>query len=305
MSNKEVNIKKLTDLFTYDNIEILPNFDNQDDVILKLLENLALNYGIGNVKDIFKQYSEGFLKKEPIDLTPQVHLYHFRLNTLKELHFALAIRNTDTKDECPRIIIVAVSPNNRPDVYLTIEKALKSLFVQVEQSNDLFKLTEKSAFWDYIQKHDVEILQDVYAGDIMLKVETVLDESHNLKDAIDLFVKSKLLNIPVVDKEFDLIGEVNANELMKICLPRHMIWMSNINTIAKFEPFYDMLEHEDITWLAEIMTHDIAVVQVEDFAMKAAISMTHLESNYAYVLDDKKLVGVITLEQFLNKILRQ
>jgi signal-transduction protein with cAMP-binding, CBS, and nucleotidyltransferase domain len=65
-----------------------------------------------------------------------------------------------------------------------------------------------------------------------------------------------------------------------------------------------MLHHEEITWMAEIMTQEIATIQVDDYAMKAAINMTIMETDRVYVLDDKKLVGIIKLDHFLKKVLR-
>ena len=308
---KNTNGPKLSSLFTSDNIEIYSNKENLDILVLKLLENLALSYGIGNIKQIYKTlYKEIDSLLIPITLSDQVIVCHFRLSTIERLQIAFAFLNNGIEPNKnnstgkTKILIVIVSPKKRPDLFLKVEKALKSLFNNKNNKESLLKFTNSEGIWNFIDQTNECMPDNIYAGDIMTDVNETLYENNTLKDAIDLFVKSNLLNIPVIDSEKELIGEVNANELMKICLPRHILWMDDIGPIINFEPYYNMLQHEDNTWLAEIMTHEIAIVQIDDFAMKAAIAMTKKESNCAYVLDDKKLVGIITLEYFLNKVLR-
>ena len=59
------------------------------------------------------------------------------------------------------------------------------------------------------------------------------------------------------------------------------------------------------TWLDEIMTHDIAGIQEDVPAIRAGIEMTKLSVDHAYVLRDKKLVGIIPIQQFIFKALRE
>jgi hypothetical protein len=53
------------------------------------------------------------------------------------------------------------------------------------------------------------------------------------------------------------------------------------------------------------MTHDIARIQVNDPAIRAGIEMTKMSTDHAYVLADKKLVGIIPIQQFIYKALRE
>ncbi|MCK7473929.1 MAG: CBS domain-containing protein [Rhodopseudomonas palustris] len=138
----------------------------------------------------------------------------------------------------------------------------------------------------------------------MENVDVFLNESNNLKDAINMFIQTGCLNVPVIDIEGNLVGEVTARELMEVCLPRYILWMDDMDPIIHFEPFQNMLAQEDNTWLAEILNYNMAVVQKDEPLMKAAIQMTKKEVSRVYVLDDKKLIGIITLQYFLNRILR-
>ena len=203
-----------------------------------------------------------------------------------------------------KIIILILSPKSRPDLFLKAEKALKSFFTSNGYKETMFNLQSPKKIWELIDKTEEKLPKQVLAGDIMSTSMIVLKDNNTLKEAIDLFIETGLLNIPVIDIEGDLIGEANACELMNIALPRHLLWMSNMKPLINFEPFFNVLENESYTWLAEIITQELATVQVEDYAMKAMIEMTKKEVRSAYVLDDKKLVGVITMKHFMNKVLR-
>ncbi|MFW5808155.1 MAG: CBS domain-containing protein, partial [Spirochaetota bacterium] len=117
--------------------------------------------------------------------------------------------------------------------------------------------------------------------------------------------RENMNEIPVVDADGDLVGVVTAYELLHVCLPDYILWMDDLSPILNFEPFSHILQNESSTWLAEIMSQEYAVVNEKDPAITVAQEITKHRSNQAFVLRDKKLVGVITLHNFLNKILRE
>jgi CBS domain-containing protein len=170
---------------------------------------------------------------------------------------------------------------------------------------DILNKADPNHAWQLFEQRDVDLPSYNLASDIMLEPKVVINESNNLEDAVDYFIKANRLSIPVVDKDGDLIGEVTILELMRVCFPRYILWMDDITPVLNFEPFRNMLHNEGNTWLDEIMTHDIAKVQVSDPAIRAGIEMTKMSTDHAYVLDDKKLVGIIPIQQFIFKALRQ
>jgi CBS domain-containing protein len=139
----------------------------------------------------------------------------------------------------------------------------------------------------------------------MDKVDVKLQEHDTLERAIDLFVQHRLNELPVVDKDGDLVGVVTTYELLRVCLPDYILWMEDLTPIINFEPFAEILRKESKTWLAEIMTDEYATVQDKAPAIQVAKEITRERTNRAYVVRDKKLLGVVSLERFLSKILRE
>ena len=143
------------------------------------------------------------------------------------------------------------------------------------------------------------------ACDIMEPVTVKMQEQDTLEHAIDLFVRHRLNELPVVDKDNELIGVVSTYELLRVCLPDYVLWMEDLTPILNFEPFSQILQKESKTWLTEIMTTEYATVDENSPAIQVAKEITRQHADLAYVVRGKQLVGIVTLANFLNKILRE
>ncbi len=302
---------KLSHVLIPESIQIFHDKTSLAIVLFNLLEKLALKFKIPNYKKAYNILSAGSKYRfSPIKIIDNVYYYQFRLSNVNDLHIALGVVN-ELEDQIEaidegnkKLIVLILSPKNRPDLFLKAEKALKSFFISDGYLETMFNIRSPKKIWELIDRTDEKLPKQVFVSDIMSSNMIILKDDNTLKEAIDLFIETGLLNIPVIDQGGDLIGEANACELMNIALPRHLLWMSNMKPIINFEPFFNMLENENYTWLEEIMTYEMATVQLEDYAMKALVEMTKKEVRNAYVLDDKKLVGVITMKHFMNKVLR-
>jgi CBS domain-containing protein len=139
----------------------------------------------------------------------------------------------------------------------------------------------------------------------MEPVKVKLQEQDTLERAIDLFVQYGLNELPVVDKDDELIGVVTTYELLRVCLPDYILWMEDLTPVLNFEPFAAILRKESKTWLAEIMTSEYATVQETSPAVQVAKEITRRRADQAYVIRGRRLVGVVSLGTFLSKILRE
>ncbi len=301
----------LTSFFTAENIMICKKDLKIDEIIWDLLKNLALTYGIGNVKQILNKYIRINGGLAPVALSNEVLVQHFRLVTTDNVRIALAIipegvnYKADNKPVKMRFLFLVISPKNRPDLYLRTLKTLRVVAGNKDIIDAVLQKADAKQIWEHLEQKNIEIPAYILASDIMLAPKVVIKESNNLEDAIDLFVKTSRSSIPVIDKDGDLLGEVTLHELMKVCFPRYILWMDDITPVLNFEPFRNMLYNESNTWLDEIMTHDIAKVQENEPAIRAGIEMTKLSVDHAYVMHEKKLVGIIPIQQFIFKSLRE
>lgn len=146
--------------------------------------------------------------------------------------------------------------------------------------------------------------EHVLVSDIMEPVKIKLRESEPLERAIDMFSVRDRDDFPVVDDDNNFIGVVTTYELLRVCLPDYILWMDDLTPISNFEPFINVLRNESKTWLTEIMTNEYASITEDVPAMQAIKEITRHHTSHAYVVRGKKLVGVVSLKDFLRKILR-
>ena len=301
----------LTALFTPENIVTYKKAPSVNQITEDLLKNLALTYGIGNVRAIISVHKKRRGGLYPVAVNSSGLVQHFRIFSTKRLRMAIAVIEQGmpvkihSKPYNIRLFFVIVSPKKRSDLYLRTYHAISSLVDDKKFVEQILSNPDSSVIWDLIAQKHIVVPHHIAACDIMVDPIVVIKDVFNLEDAIDLFIKTRRLSIPVIDKDGDLIGEVTVHELMNVCLPRYILWMDEMDPVLNFESFRNLLHKESHTWLEEIMVHDIARVQVNDPAIKAGIEMTKLSADHAYVLEEKKLVGIITVQHFINKVLRE
>jgi len=132
-----------------------------------------------------------------------------------------------------------------------------------------------------------------------------LKEQDTLEQAVDTLVKHRLVDVPVVDVDGDLVGVVSGFELLRVCLPDYILWMEDLSPVLNFEPFAEVLRKESKTWLTDVMSLDYPTVAGDVPAIQVAKEMTRRGARQVYVVAGRKLVGVITLPAFINKVLRE
>ena len=309
MDKMEIKNADFTAFFTAEDIICHINVKNRNELFSEILKNLAYNKGIGNVNDAYNavlEREEGYSTV----LSKGLALPHPRLATIHELVIGIATSKEgivfDGDLENPvRVVIMILTPKDKPSLYLQVLSSVSKVLAQEGVVDKLASFTDNNEIWRFLNRSGLDFPDYICAGDIMNSNFSSLKENATLEQAIDLFVNENMNDVPVLDADGDIVGIVSTSELLRVCLPDYILWMDDLSPIINFEPFSHILLHESNTSLAEIMSFDFASVGEKDPAIMVAQEITKHKTGQAYVLRDKKLVGVITMQQFLNKVLRE
>jgi nitrogen PTS system EIIA component len=302
------NTLNFSSFFSPEDIICQTNTTERDEIIRQLLEQLALNRGIGNVNKAFK----AVIQREEVDptvLSSCLALPHARLDSISALTVAIATSKQGIDFHCAsqqkiHVVVLVLVPKDQPSLYLQALSSLARICQNEGVFSEIAKLQTGEEVWRFFDRGGLVLPDHVCAHDIMSSEIIKLKDNDTLARAIDLFIEHDLIDLPVVDKDDDLVGVVAAKELLRVCLPDYILWMDDLSPILHFEPFANVLANEGITWLAEIMSQNYATVGEDAPAIQVAQEMTKKNTQQVYVLNDKKLVGVVTLPHFLNKVLR-
>ncbi len=279
---------------------------DKNELLIKMLKILAYNHGIGNVDKAFEAVMERE-KTGATVLTPGLALPHARLENINSLQIAVATsKNGIDFGNCGPVYIVVLilAPKDQPSLYLQAVSSLAKISRNKEAFREASRLDNSEDVWRFFNRGGLILPPHVCARDIMVNNVIKLMDNDTLKQAVDLFIENQLVDLPVVDKDGDLASVVTAKELLRVCLPDYLLWMEDLSPILHFEPFANVLANEGITWLSDIMSQDYAVVSEDAPAITVAQEMARKNTQQVYVLHEKKLVGVVTLPHFLNKVLR-
>jgi CBS domain-containing protein len=281
---------------------------DRDAIVLKLLHVLARKQEIGNVQEVYKAIQDRE-NEMPMIVGPGIAMPHARLPMINKIIVGVATSRKGIVyargvDKVVKLIILTISPKASPAAHLQAVSSVAKICQDPATADVVAELPTPEKVWEFFDRGGVTLPGYVRACDIMKPVVIKLHEHDTLENAITLFVRYGQRDLPVVDKDNNLVGVVTTYELLRVCLPDYILWMEDLTPILNFESFAEILHNESKTWLAEIMTSEYATVDADAPAIQVAKEITSRKVNQAYVVRGEKLVGVVSLGTFLGRVLR-
>ena len=205
-----------------------------------------------------------------------------------------------------KLIVMVLAPLDDPTGYLRTIAALTRACGQASFIERVFSQDDPDSVWNIFEETEEYLPAYLTARDIMNENFSFLRDKDSLSNAIDAFCQLGVIELPVIDADGDLVGIASEDELIRICLPEYITWMEDLTPVLNFEPFAEILRHEAKVPLVEIMLFQdrYATVDVKSPAIQVAKVMMRRDVRQVYVVRDKKLLGVITIQDFIHKVLR-
>ncbi|MDR3211487.1 MAG: CBS domain-containing protein [Planctomycetota bacterium] len=296
---------RLTALFAPEDIIPHSPLTEQSALIRQMLEHLALRYGIGNVEEVYKEVMD-CIAKDNIHLSDELAVPHVRLKNLDTIRIAIATSDLGIHiaGKPTKIIFLILIPTDMPGAYLQTQQAIVKICAKEGAADTIVALKSPLAIWQHFEAGGHRLPDHLQAKHIMSDVGVFLRETDNLSKAIDLFLNHNATELPVIDETGELVGVVTTSQLVRVCMPDYIMWMDDMSPFLYFEPFAEIIRNESSTWLNDIMISDFAKVTEDDPAIQAMKEIGRNQTEYAYVMRGKKLVGKIHLHEFLRCVLR-
>lgn len=281
---------------------------DRDAILQELLRTLARKQKIENVQEVYKTIQDRE-NEMPMIVGPGIAMPHARLQSINKIIVGVAtsrkgIVYAKGVSKVVKLIILIISPKASPAKYLLAVSSVAKICQDPATADAVAEMPTPEKVWEFFNRGGVTLPGYVRACDIMKPVGIKLHEYDTLEKAITLFVRYGLHDLPVVDKDDNLVGVVTTYELLRVCLPDYILWMEDLTPILNFESFAEILRNESKTWLAEIMTSEYATVDADAPAIQVAKEITRRKVNQAYVVRGGKLIGVVSLVTFLGRIFR-
>jgi len=300
---------KLTSLFSEEDILVQQENLHRNALIRNMLEHLAKRHGFQDVDGYYNAVIERENTENTI-ISDGIAVPHGRIDGLPKPLVCVATSAEGIQFHAGggkpvHLVLIVLIPRDQPAFYLQILRALATIMRDKDAPKEVGMMQTPHEVMKYFERAGMTLPSHICAADIMVDPAFVLHDNDSLKTAIDCFISKNLSEIAVVDRDGDMVGIVSAGALLKVCLPDYLLWMSDLSPIINFEPFATVLHKEQSAWLSDILTTAYSAVQIGAPAVSVAAELTRNNTSRCYVLDDKKLVGVIDLPVFLNKVFRE
>jgi PTS system nitrogen regulatory IIA component len=314
MPNYKVNGVNFASLFGPDDVLCRTSITDKKTLIHEMLRGLAYRYGIGNVDDVLRLVLDREEKLSTL-IGPGIAVPHTRIDTIDRLLISVATSEQgipfgeplsgQAESNLAHVIILILAPKSQPGAYLQAVSSFAKILQQPNIAQRLAAVEGREDVQRFFERDGLILPEHICAGDVMDRNVVSLRDNDTLERAIDTLVDHNLIDLPVVDAEGKLVGVVTAYKLLKVCLPDYILWMEDLSPIINFEPFAQILKNESSTWLNDIMSLDYVAVPADAPAIEVAKEMTRRGVREVFVVEDEKCVGVITIQDFINKVLRE
>ncbi|MFA5688948.1 MAG: PTS sugar transporter subunit IIA [Kiritimatiellales bacterium] len=241
----------------------------------------------------------------PTVIAPGVALPHARLAGSEQPMIAIATTRAgilfDIDQPPVHLILLVLTPKNDPSSYLRVLSLLVSILKDINVPEFISTATADSitALFNAAAGNGKDYL---VAADVMNSEPITLLESDTLQKAIATLSACRILDVPVIDGEGDMRGVVSTEDILRQSLPEHLLWLEDLTPILRFEPFAEMMKKDNETKLADFMRENFVSVAPETPAVQLAKIFLKRDVRQIYVLEKRRLIGVVDLSGFSTKL---
>ena len=243
----------------------------------------------------------------PTVVYPGIAVPHLRLAGLPRLLLAVGtsvagVEFNGGREAPVHAIFLILTPQSDPNAYLQFLAGLSQKLVAIKDVRLLAGCTSPEELCAMLTTGPDTFPPFLSARHVMDPKPVTLLESDHLGTAIDTFCGRQLHDIPVVDEQGDVRGVVSLEDLLRLSLPEHLLWMDDLTPIIQFEPFADLLRKSRETKLADFMREAFVRVSPDVPAIQLAKTFLLDRTRQILVMEGRQLLGVVNLRGFISKL---
>ena len=188
--------------------------------------------------------------------------------------------------------------------YLKVLANLAKLSKDADAMRALGRAESASRFIDIVERGGYEIEKGLHVSDIMSREVTTILDTATLRELTDLMFTRTLRYLPVVDSAGALVGEVGVLDLIAAGIPDYVYRVGSLKFLDEFEPMEDLLKNEGTILVRSIMKPPVRSIAPDSSVLAVAFEMTRSRKRHFPVVENGRIVGVVSSMDILSKVLR-
>ncbi|HXK49640.1 MAG TPA: PTS sugar transporter subunit IIA [Clostridiales bacterium] len=236
-------------------------------------------------------------------------LPHCRLDNFNDLIFLII--KTKNKIEFSGgkadFFFFITTSNTGSNSYL---KALAGLVRIIKESSA--KLSESKETEDVmkiIKDSNIKLEEDVTVAEIMSKEIFFAKPEQTVSHVLNIMKLKNLKFMPVVNEKNEYLGKLDLLDILDIAYPSYLFLMHNISFLNKLRSFEEFINKEN-----DVLVKDIyipankgkkRIIREDASIVELGFVFKKEHQQYLTVIDENdKVVGVVSMRDVLNKIIR-
>jgi PTS system nitrogen regulatory IIA component len=234
---------------------------------------------------------------------------HGRTDEVEDLVIAVGVTKQGIKLKSPdrsavNIFVLILTPVSVPSYFLQTLSAVARI-AKIPGIREKLKAAEDGngvveVFFDA----NIDVARRLRVMDIVSDQPVTIRPENTLRDAANLFFKNHLSGLPVIDDAGVLLGEITDIDLLKFAMPNYQTLLANLAELPETEPMEELLRSEDRITVKKVMTSPMASVAPDSSITEVVALMLFKGARRVAVVDNGKLVGLISARDIIDRIVR-
>ncbi len=280
-------------------------FNSQNDVISFFAEKFSSHYKNKISKEKIQNAIEERQKIGSTVFESGMAVPHGRIDEFDDILIGVCIPSVPVKVDGIdiKIFVIIISPQKSSTLYLQTLAAFAKIAADIGFMNKLSKCSDSKELFKQLE--EIKIKKDLTVEDIMSASVISVSPEMTLKQLADKFYEDKIGYAPVIDENGSLIGEVTMKELLKTAIPDYAEKVGNLNFLSSFEPLEYLLKNENIIKVKEIMKNPEQTLERSSSIVEASFKISHGNRRHIPVVENGKIIGIISFTDILRKVIRR
>ncbi len=297
---------KLASLLNKNLIFLGSPIKSKEEAIRMMVDHITRAYSFELVKeDIFTQVMERE-KQGPTNLKVGISIPHIRLKIFNDFIISFCIPSNPIVENglTIKMIVLIIASTVSPHLHLNTLAAMAKLGDSPDLFNKLLVAQTPQNFVEMIENSDLKVKKELLVEDIMSSGLTPVKEDTSLREVVNLMNENNTSYITVQGNNGQVGYELSLHDIIQKGIPDYALQLENISFLSTMGPFEDLLKNEDRIQVKEIMQPIEHFLSPEQTFLEATYMMVKTNKRNLPVIKDGKVLGVVSVMDVLNKVLR-
>ncbi|RKY39488.1 MAG: hypothetical protein DRP75_01900 [Candidatus Omnitrophota bacterium] len=229
---------------------------------------------------------------------------HAKIEDFSDLIVAISIPEKPiiVNNQEVKIFFLIITAKTSP-LYLNVLSAIAQIRKNVSLFEKILSSKKPEDIIEAIERSGISVKDEFLVKDIMERNYPVVSAEDTLKTAIDvLCLKNSLFALVISDGK--LLGEITLGEIIEKKMPAYVKNIVSLEFLKTFEPVEEILKDENVVKVKEVMSPLSIAVSPSDSIAAAVLMMVKEKRQFIPVIEEEKVVGMVSLSDFVKKVLR-